>query len=72
MRALTGQATPLLIFANQSRGLAALSVAFSHPVGVFWLARDFLQSTTLAPAGRRLAVRPVPKIVAAPLLKGEI
>ncbi|MBV9539349.1 MAG: acyltransferase, partial [Acidisphaera sp.] len=38
-----------LIFANQLRGLAALSVAFSHLVGVFWLMRSFVGLATFSP-----------------------
>lgn len=42
--------TPRLAFANQLRGVAVLSVMASHLIGVFWLAQDFLQLATLAPA----------------------
>lgn len=45
-----GRGTPRLNFANQLRGLAALSVVFAHLIGVFWLMQEYLQSTTLAPA----------------------
>lgn len=38
-----------LVFANQLRGLAALSVACSHLVAVFWLMRDFVGSATFSP-----------------------
>jgi peptidoglycan/LPS O-acetylase OafA/YrhL len=39
-----------IMFANQLRGLAALSVAVSHLVGVFWLMRDFVGLATFSPA----------------------
>lgn len=42
--------TVRLNFANQLRGIAALSVVASHLIGVFWLMQDYLQTTTLAPA----------------------
>lgn len=42
--------TPRLVFANQLRGLAALAVAGSHLVGVFWGMQDFLALATAAPA----------------------
>lgn len=38
-----------LVFANQLRGLAALSVAVSHLIGVFWLMRDFASLVTSTP-----------------------
>jgi peptidoglycan/LPS O-acetylase OafA/YrhL len=38
-----------ITFANQLRGLAALSVAVSHLVGVFWLMRDFVGLATFSP-----------------------
>lgn len=38
-----------LIFANQLRGLAALSVLVSHLVGAFWAMREFLALATAAP-----------------------
>ena len=44
------RAHPRLHFADQLRGLAALSVVFSHLTGVFWLMQAFLEQTTLAPA----------------------
>ncbi len=44
------ETSPRLHFANQLRGLAALSVAVSHLIGVFWLMQGFLELTTLAPA----------------------
>jgi len=40
---------PRLIFANQLRGLAALCVAGSHLVGVFWAMRDFVGLATATP-----------------------
>ena len=40
---------PRLIFANQLRGLAALCVAGSHLVGVFWAMRDFVGLATASP-----------------------
>lgn len=39
-----------LVFANQLRGLAALSVVASHLVGVFWSLRDFIALATFSPA----------------------
>ena len=39
-----------LVFANHLRGLAALSVAIVHLIGVFWLARDVVSSVTFTPA----------------------
>ena len=39
-----------LIFANQLRGVAALSVAVSHLVGVYWAMQDFVALATAAPA----------------------
>lgn len=39
-----------LAFANQLRGVAALSVAASHLVGVFWLMRDVVSAVTFTPA----------------------
>lgn len=38
-----------LIFANQIRGIAALSVVFSHLVGVFWGMRDFVGLASASP-----------------------
>ena len=38
-----------LIFANQLRGIAALSVVVSHLVGVFWSMRDFIGVATASP-----------------------
>ena len=38
-----------LIFANQLRGLAALSVLISHFAGVFWGLRDFIGLSTSSP-----------------------
>jgi peptidoglycan/LPS O-acetylase OafA/YrhL len=43
-------AGPRLIFANQLRGLAAMCVAGSHLVGVFWAMRDFVSLSTATPA----------------------
>jgi peptidoglycan/LPS O-acetylase OafA/YrhL len=40
---------PRLIFANQLRGIAALCVAGSHLVGVFWAMRDFVGLATATP-----------------------
>ena len=40
---------PKLIFANQLRGLAAIFVAISHLVGVFWAMRDFVGLATATP-----------------------
>ncbi len=40
---------PRLIFANQLRGLAALSVVVSHLIGVFWGSRDFIGLATSSP-----------------------
>lgn len=39
-----------LVFANQLRGVAALSVAAGHLVGVFWLLRDVVSTATFTPA----------------------
>jgi peptidoglycan/LPS O-acetylase OafA/YrhL len=38
-----------LLFADQLRGLAALSVAGSHLVGAYWAMRDFVALATAAP-----------------------
>ena len=38
-----------LIFANQLRGLAALSVVCSHLIGVYWLMRDLVSAATFSP-----------------------
>lgn len=38
-----------LVFANQLRGLAALSVVVSHLLGVYWGMRDFVGLATAAP-----------------------
>ena len=38
-----------LVFANQLRGLAALSVACSHLLGVFWAMRPFVSLATASP-----------------------
>ena len=38
-----------LVFANQLRGIAALSVVFSHLVGVFWGMRDFVGLASASP-----------------------
>ena len=38
-----------LIFANQLRGIAALSVAGSHLVGAYWAMRDFMAGATATP-----------------------
>ncbi len=38
-----------LTFANQLRGIAALSVVVSHLVGVFWGMRDFIGLATVSP-----------------------
>ncbi len=40
-----------ITFADQLRGLAALCVAYSHLVGVFWAAPDLVSGLTGAPAG---------------------
>lgn len=40
---------PRLIFANQLRGIAALSVVVSHLVGAFWGLRDFIGLATSSP-----------------------
>lgn len=46
-----GPAAPhRLVFANQLRGLAALSVAGSHLVGVFWVMRPFVALATASRA----------------------
>ena len=37
-------------FANQLRGVAALSVAVSHLVGVFWVVPDVVSAATFSPA----------------------
>ena len=37
-------------FANQLRGLAALSVAISHLVGVYWVLPDVVSAVTFSPA----------------------
>jgi peptidoglycan/LPS O-acetylase OafA/YrhL len=39
-----------IVFANQLRGVAALSVACSHLIGVFWLMRPAVSSATFTPA----------------------
>ncbi len=54
------RATPRLHFANQLRGLAALSVVVAHLIGVFWLMQGFLELTTVAPAQGG----PIPPVVA--------
>ncbi len=41
--------TGRLVFADQLRGLAALCVAYSHLVGVFWLMPDLVSGLTGAP-----------------------
>ena len=46
---MSRQGTGKLVFANQLRGLAALSVALSHLVGVFWVMRDFVGLATFSP-----------------------
>jgi len=38
-----------LVFANQLRGVAAASVAFSHLVGVYWLIRPAVVAATFTP-----------------------
>ncbi len=48
-----------LVFANQLRGLAALSVACSHLVAVFWLMRDFVGLATFSP----VQAGPAPSLV---------
>ena len=40
---------PKIIFANQLRGLAAVFVAGSHLIGVFWVMRDFVGLATATP-----------------------
>jgi peptidoglycan/LPS O-acetylase OafA/YrhL len=40
---------PRLRFANQLRGVAALAVACSHLIGVFWVMRDFAALATATP-----------------------
>lgn len=40
---------PRLVFANQLRGVAAISVVISHLVGVFWWSRDFVGLATSTP-----------------------
>ena len=42
--------TNRLNFANQLRGLAALLVAASHLIGVFWAMRPFVAAATFSPA----------------------
>jgi peptidoglycan/LPS O-acetylase OafA/YrhL len=54
MQAATGavhlqKPAPRLVFANQLRGLAALSVVVSHYAGVFWGMRDFIAVSTSSP-----------------------
>ena len=39
-----------IVFANELRGLAAVSVAVSHLLGVFWLMRDAVSAATFTPA----------------------
>ena len=39
-----------IVFANELRGVAAVSVAISHLVGVFWLMRDAVSAATFTPA----------------------
>lgn len=41
--------TPRLVFANQLRGLAAISVVASHLLAVFWWLRDFVALATATP-----------------------
>ena len=38
-----------LVFANQLRGLAALSVVFGHMIAVYWGARDVVAAFTATP-----------------------
>ena len=46
-------------FANQLRGLAALSVVISHWIGVYWLVQDAVSAVTFSPA----PAGPPPEIV---------
>ena len=39
-----------IVFANQLRGIAALSVACSHLIGVYWLMRPAVSGATFTPA----------------------
>jgi len=39
-----------IVFANELRGLAAVAVAISHLLGVFWLMRDAVSAATFTPA----------------------
>lgn len=48
-----------LVFANQLRGLAALSVACSHLIAVFWLMREFVGLATFSP----IQAGPAPALV---------
>jgi peptidoglycan/LPS O-acetylase OafA/YrhL len=47
-----------LIFANQLRGIAALGVAASHLIGVYWVMQPVVSAVTLAPeqSGARPAI----------------
>jgi peptidoglycan/LPS O-acetylase OafA/YrhL len=54
-----GTGSDRLVFANQLRGLAALSVSISHLLGVYWLMRDVVSAYTFAPQ----QPGPVPAIV---------
>ncbi len=47
--ASAGQPVHRLVFANQLRGLAALSVACSHLIGVYWLMREVVGYATFSP-----------------------
>lgn len=49
-QAASAAAPHRLVFANQLRGLAALSVAGSHLVGVFWVMRPFVALATASRA----------------------
>ena len=46
---MTQDAAHRLVFANQLRGLASLSVACSHLLGVFWVMRPFVSLATASP-----------------------
>ena len=48
-RSEAGGCRERLVFANQLRGLAALSVLISHFAGVFWGMRDFIGLSTSSP-----------------------
>lgn len=40
---------PRIVFANELRGLAAVAVAVSHLIGVFWYMRDAVTAATFTP-----------------------